>query len=156
MDINVTLVIQILVFAMFVLFTMKFVWPPLVKALDERQAKIADGLAVAERGRRELDLAQHRIKDELKQAKIEATDIIEKANRRAAQIIEEAKDDARQEGYKLAKIAEDDIAQNVLRAKDALRKQVAILAMAGAEKILMREIDEQSNRALLDSLIAEI
>lgn len=156
MNINLTLVVQMLVFAVFVWFTMKFVWPPLVKALEERQEKIADGLAAAERGRRELELAQHRAKDEMKQAKIQSADIVEKANRRAAQIIDEAKDDARQEAQKLAKIAEEHISQEVNRAKDGLRKQVAALAVAGAEKILVREIDEQANRALLDNLIKEI
>ena len=100
MEINVTLVVQMLVFLAFVWFTMRFVWPPLSKALEERQEKIADGLAAAERGRRELELAQHRVKDEMKQAKVQASDIIEKANRRAVQIVEEAKDDARQEAQK--------------------------------------------------------
>ncbi len=156
MNINLTLVVQMLVFAVFVWFTMRFVWPPLVKAMEERQEKIADGLAAAERGRRELELAQHRAKDEMKQAKVQSADIVEKANRRAAQIIDEAKDDARQESQKLAKIAEEHISQEVNRAKDGLRKQVAALAIAGAERILVREIDEQANRALLDNLIEEI
>ena len=156
MDINLTLVVQVLVFGAFVMFTMKFVWPPLVKALEERQEKIADGLAAAERGRRELELAQHRVKDEMKQAKVDAADILEKANRRAGQIIEEAKDEARQEAQKLAKIADEQITQALNHAKDSLRKQVAVLAVAGAEKILMREIDEEANRALLNNLIAEI
>jgi len=156
LDINLTLVIQMLVFAAFVWFTMKFVWPPLAKALEERQDKIADGLAAAERGRRELELAQHRVKDEMKQAKAQAAEIVEKASRRAAQIVEEAKDEARQEGQKLAKSAQEQIAQEVNRAREDLRKQVAILAVAGAEKILMREIDEQANSALLDNLIEEI
>lgn len=156
MDINLTLVVQVLVFGAFVMFTMKFVWPPLVKALEERQEKIADGLAAAERGRRELELAQHRVKDEMKQAKVDAADILEKANRRAGQIIEEAKDEARQEAQKLAKMADEQITQALNHAKDSLRKQVAVLAVAGAEKILMREIDENANRALLNNLIAEI
>ena len=156
MEINLTLVVQMLVFGAFVWFTMKFVWPPLSKALEERQDTIADGLAAAERGRRELELAQHRVKDEMKQAKVQASDIIEKANRRAAQLIEEAKSDAREEAQKLAKVAEEQISQEVNRAKDVLRKQVAGLAVAGAEKILMREIDEQANRVLLDNLIEEI
>ncbi len=156
MEINLTMVVQVLVFGAFVWFTMKFVWPPLVKALEERQEKIADGLAAAERGQRELELAQHRVKDELKQAKAEAADIIEKANRRAMQVVDEAKDDARQEAQVLAKVAQEQIAQEVNRAKDVLRKQVASLAVAGAEKILMREIDEQANRALLANLIEEI
>jgi F-type H+-transporting ATPase subunit b len=156
LEINLTLVVQMLVFFAFVWFTMKFLWPPLTKALEERQDKIADGLAAAERGRRELELAQHRVKDDMKQAKVQAAEIVEKANRRATQIIEEAKDDARQESQKLAKIAQEHILQEVNRAKDGLRKQVAILAVAGAEKILMREIDEKANGALLDNLIEEI
>ncbi|KTD19560.1 F0F1 ATP synthase subunit B [Legionella londiniensis] len=156
MDINLTLVIQMLVFAAFVWFTMKFVWPPLSNALEERQDKIAEGLAAAERGRRELELAQHRISDELKQAKAQAAEILEKANRRASQIIEEAKQEARLEAQKIVRNAEEQIAQEVNQAKDSLRKQVASLAIAGAEKILMREIDEKSNRSLLDNLIEEI
>ena len=156
MNINLTLVVQMLVFAVFVWFTMKFVWPPLVKALDERQEKIADGLAAAERGRRELELAQHRAKDEMKHAKVQSAEIVEKANRRAGQIIDEAKEDARAEAQQMAKIAQEHIAQEVNRAKDGLRKQVAALAVSGAEKILMREIDAAANRALLDQLIEEI
>lgn len=156
MDINITLVIQMLVFLAFVWFTMKFVWPPLAKALEERQDKIADGLSAAERGRKELELAQHRVKDEMKRAKAQATEIIEKAHRRAANMIEEAKEDARHEAQKIAKQAEEQLQQEVHRAKDALRKQVAHLAITGAEKILMREISEQDNNALLDNLIKEI
>ncbi len=156
MEINLTLVVQMLVFGTFVWFTMKFVWPPLVKALDERQQKIADGLAAAERGRRELELAQHRVKDEMKQAKVHASEVIDKANRRAALIIEEAKDDARQEAQQLAKVASEHISQEVNRAKDVLRKQVATLAVAGAEKILKHEIDAKVNHSLLDNLIEEI
>jgi F-type H+-transporting ATPase subunit b len=145
-----------LVFLVFVWFTMKFVWPPLVKAMNERQEKIADGLAAAERGRRELELSQHRAKDELKQAKLQSADIIDKANRRGVQMIDEAKDDARLEAQKIAKIAEENLVQEINRAKDTLRKQVAVLAVAGAEKILVREIDEQANREMLDHLIKEI
>ncbi|AHE68426.1 F0F1 ATP synthase subunit B [Legionella oakridgensis] len=156
MEINLTLVIQMLVFGAFVWFTMKFVWPPLAKALEERQDKIADGLAAAERGRKELELAQHRIKDDMKQAKVQAADIIEKANRRATQIIEDAKNEARLEAQKLAKIAQEQIAQEVNRARDDLRKQIASLAVAGAERILKQEIDEKASRALLDNLIEEI
>ncbi|MDI9818010.1 MULTISPECIES: F0F1 ATP synthase subunit B [unclassified Legionella] len=156
MDINLTLIVQMLVFAAFVWFTMKFVWPPLARAMEERQDKIADGLASAERGRKELELAQHRVKDELKQAKAQASEIIEKANRRASQLIEEAKEEARLAAQKQAKTAQEQLQQEVNRAKDTLRKQVAHLAVAGAEKILMREVDEQANSALLDNLIKEI
>jgi len=156
LDINLTLVVQMLVFAAFVWFTMKFVWPPLAKAMQERQDKIADGLSAAERGRKELELAQHRVKDDLKHAKVQAAEIVDKASRRAAQMIEEAKEDARHEGQRQLQQAHENLLQEINRAKDGLRKQVAELAMAGAEKILEREIDEQANRALLDNLIKEI
>lgn len=156
MDINLTLIVQMLVFAAFVLFTMKLVWPPLAKALEERQDKIADGLSAAERGRKELELAQHRVKDELKQAKAQSTDIIDKANKRAAQIIEEAKEAAKREAQVQSKLAQEQLAQQVNHAKEELRKKVAQLAVSGAEKILMREVDAKTNSALLDNLIEEI
>ena len=156
LDINLTLVVQMLVFAAFVLFTMKLVWPPLAKALEERQEKIADGLAAAERGRKEFELAQHRVKDELKQAKAQSVDIIDKANKRASQIIDEAKEAARREAQIQAKIAQDQLVQQVNHAKEELRKDVAKLAITGAERILMREIDSKANSALLDNLIEEI
>ena len=156
MALNITLVVQMLVFAAFVWFTMRFVWPPLAKALEERQEKIADGLAAAERGQRELQLAQHRVLDDMKQAKLQAAEIIEKANRRGVQLIDEAKNDARIEAQKLSKMAEEQISQEINRAKDALRKQVSALAVLGAEKILPREIDQKANKELLDHLIEEI
>lgn len=145
-----------LVFMAFVWFTMKFVWPPLEKALQERQDKIADGLAAAERGQRELELAQHRIKDELKQAKANAAEIVEKANRRANQLIEEAKADAREEAQKVSKLAQEQLIQDVNHAKAQLRSRVATLAVAGAEKIIMREVDEKTSHALMDNLIEEL
>ncbi len=156
MNINLTLVIQMFVFAAFVWFTMKFVWPPLQKALEERQQKIAEGLAAAERGRRELELAQHRITDDIKHAKVQAAEIIEKANFRAAQLIEEAKEEARQQAEHMSRLASEHLLQEVSRAKESLRKEVGLLAVAGAEKILMREIDEKHNAMLLNNLIEEI
>ena len=156
MEINLTLVVQMLVFGAFVWFTMKFVWPPLSRALEERQDKIADGLAAAERGQKELQLAQYRIKNDMKDAKVQAATIIEKANNRAMQIIEEAKEAARNEAKKLVQLAEARIAQELNRAKDGLRLQVAALAVVGAEKILQREIDAQTSMELLDNLIEEI
>ena len=156
MNINLTLVLQMLVFAVFVWFTMRFVWPPLMKAMDERQAKIADGLAAAERGRKELELAQSHIKEEMKQAKMQAAELIEKANQRSAQILEQVKIDARQESQRLAKVAQEQIAIEITRAKEELRRQVATLAISGAEKILMREIDEKTNHALINHLIEEL
>lgn len=156
MSINVTLIIQMLVFGCFVWFTMKFVWPPMQKALAERQSKIAEGLAAAERGRRELELAQHRVIDELQGAKHQANEIIEKASLRAAQIIEEAKEQAKVQTEHAAKVAAEHLVQEVNRARAALHKEVGKLALIGAEKILKREIDESRNQALIDDLIEEI
>lgn len=156
MDINLTLIVQMVVFAIFVLFTMKFVWPPLQRALEERQDKIADGLAAAERGHKELELAQHRAKSDLKQAKIQANEIIDKAHRRAAQLLEEAKQDAKAETQRQAKLAKEQISQEVIHAKEVLKTQVASFVLAGAEKIIQHEIDEKKNKVLLDKLIEEI
>lgn len=156
MEINATLIIQVLVFGVFVWFTMKFVWPPLTKALEERRDKIAEGLAAAERGRRELELTQERVKEELKQVKADAADIIEKASRRASTLIEEAKTQARVEAERMAKAHEEALAQEVNRAKESLRKEVSSLALAAAEKILMAEVDEKKNRVLLDHMIEEL
>lgn len=156
LDINLTLVVQMLVFAAFVLFTMKFVWPPLAKAMEERQDKIADGLSAAERGRKELELAQHRVKEELKQAKAQSAEIIDKANKRSSQIIEEAKEAAKREAQLQAKIAQEQLSQQINHAKEELRKQVSKLAIIGAERILKREVDAKANSALLDNLIEEI
>jgi F-type H+-transporting ATPase subunit b len=155
-DINLTLIVQMLVFAAFVLFTMKLVWPPLAKALEERQDKIADGLSAAERGRKELELAQHRVKDELKQAKVRSSKIIDEANKRAANIVAEAKETAKQEAQMQIKLAQEQLAQQVNHTKEELRKKVAGLAIVGAEKILMREVDAETNTALLNNLIEEI
>lgn len=156
MDINITLIVQMLVFAAFVWFTMTFVWPPLTKALEERQNKIADGLAAAERGRRELELAQHRVKDELKQAKVDAADIIEKAHRRASQLVEEAKEEARHEVLRVGRVAAEQLDQEINHAKETLRAQVGALAVLCAEKILKHEVNEKESEALIDHLIEEI
>lgn len=153
---NLTLIVQMLVFAVFVWFTMKFVWPPLMKVLEERKDKIADGLAAAERGRRELELAQHRVIEDLKQAKADALDILDKANRRSAQLVDEAKMEARAEAQKVTKLAQEQLVQDISRAKDELRKQIGVLAVAGAEKILNRVIDDKESQMLMDNLIEEI
>ena len=156
MEINLTLIVQMLVFGAFVWFTMKFVWPPLMKVLEERKDKIADGLAAAERGRRELELAQHRVIEDLKQAKADALDILDKANRRSAQLVDEAKMEARAEAQKVTKLAQEQLVQDISRAKDELRKQIGVLAVAGAEKILNRVIDDKESQMLMDNLIEEI
>lgn len=156
MDINATLLVQMITFALFVWFTMKFVWPPISTALEEREQTINDGLASAERGKREFELAQQRVTESLSEAKVQASDIIDKANKRGSQIIDEAKQQALVEADKLHKQGQERLTQEITQAKEMLRKQVAGLAVIGAEKILLREVDESANNDILDSLIKEI
>lgn len=156
MNINVSLIIQMLVFLTFVWFTMRFVWPPLSKAMEERRDKIADGLAAAERGRKELELAQRRVKDEIKQARDKANEIIEKATRRASELIEDAKVEAKQQVAQQAKVMHEQLLQEVTHAKHALRQEVASLIVAGAEKLIRHEIDVKRNAKLIDAMIEEI
>lgn len=156
MNLNATLIGQILAFSVFVWFCMKYVWPFLARAMDERQKKIADGLEAANRAERDLKLAQEKATTEIREAKENAADIIEQANKRANQIVDEAKDQAKQEGLRLKAAAQAEIEQEVNRAKEQLRKQVAILAVAGATKILESSIDESSHSQLLDKLAAEL
>jgi F-type H+-transporting ATPase subunit b len=156
MDINLTLIGQSISFLVFVWFCMKFVWPPIVAALDERTKKIADGLAAAERGQHEQELAQKRAAETLHEAKQQAAEILGQANKRAAEIVEEAKTDARTEGERLVEAAKAEIEQEVNRAKEQLRQQVASVALAGATKVLEREVDEQTHRDMLSQLAAQI
>jgi len=135
---------------------MKFVWPALIGAMEERKVKIADGLEAADRAKRDLELAQGKAAEELKEAKQEAASIIDQANKRAGQIVEEAKDKAREEGDRLKTSAQAEIDQEVNRAREELRGRVANLALVGAERILERNIDEAANRDLIDSLAAEL
>ncbi|MEM1243527.1 MAG: F0F1 ATP synthase subunit B [Pseudomonadota bacterium] len=155
MELNATLFGQMITFALFIWFTMRFVWPPLVKAMETRKNKIADGLAAAERGKRELELAQHKAADMMRDAKIQAADIVEQANQRANRIVEDAKAQARVEGEKLIKLSKDEIAQERLKAKQELKNQVAIIAIAGAEKILGQQVDKTSNKALVEKMIED-
>ena len=143
-------------FAFFVWFCMKYVWPPLTSALAERAKKIADGLEAAERAGRDLELAQERAAEQLREAKTEASGIIEQANKRASQIIDEAKEQAREEGQRLIAGAQAEIEQEVNRAKEHLRKQVASIAIAGAEKILEASIDEKVHAELAEKLAASL
>ncbi len=156
MNINATLIVQIITFAFFVWFTMRFVWPPITKALAERQDKIAEGLQAAERGKKELELAQYRAVQELKEAKLQAADIIDKAQKRAAHLLDEAKSTAHTEATRLVQVAQEQIAQEINQAKEALKKQTSKLAIAGAEKILEREVNEQTHQALLEKLVQEV
>jgi len=141
-------------FALFVIFCMKMIWPLIIAAMEERAVKIADGLEAADRAGRDLELAQERATDRLHKAKEEAATIIESANKRASQIVEEAKDQAREEGDRLKVAAQAEIDQEMNRAKESLRGQVATLAIAGAEKVLEASIDESAHKNMLEKLAA--
>ncbi len=156
MNINFTLFSQAAAFAIFIWFTVKFVWPPLMRAIEDRQKTIADGLAAGERGKHELELASHRSADALKEAKQRAADIIAQAEKRASQIIEEAKGTAKDESDRILVGAKAEVEQEVFRAKEILRQHVADLAVAGAAKILRREVDAKTHADLLTSIKAEL
>ncbi len=156
MNINLTLIAQLVSFAVFVWFTMKFVWPPLVKSMDERKAKIADGLAAAERGQHEQEMARERAKEYLHEAKQQAAEITAKAEKQAALIVEEAKTKAQEEGARQLAAAQAEIEQEVNRAREELRSRVAELAVAGAEKILRREIDTDAHKDIVEAVAKQI
>ena len=156
MSINATLIAQMITFGILIWFTMKFIWPPLMKAMDERAQRIAEGLSAAERARKELADADARVADEIRKARVEATSIIDKATQQANQIVEKAKQDAIVEAGRQKATAAADIENMAHRAREELRGQVATLAVSGAEKILKREIDANAHKALLDQLVAEM
>jgi F-type H+-transporting ATPase subunit b len=155
-NINATLLGQAITFAILIWFTMKFVWPPLMAAMAERAKTIADGLAAAERGKHDLELAEKRAAEILRQGKEKASEIIAASEKRASEIVEEAKAHAKAEGDRILVAAKADIEQEVFRAKEQLRTQVSAVALAGAGKILGREIDAKAHNDLLDKLVAEI
>lgn len=156
MNINATLFGQAIWFAVFIWITMKFVWPPLQKAMQERQKQIADGLAAAERGKNEQELAAKRSAEVIRQAKDKASEIILQAEKRAQQIVEEGKVQAKGEQSKIIAGAKAEIDQEVMRAKEQLRGRVAELAVAGAGKILRREVDAKAHADLLKQLEQEL
>lgn len=156
MNINLTLFGQMVTFAIFVWFCMKFVWPVIITAMEERQQKIADGLDAADRAMRDLEAAQDKATDQMKEAKQEAAGIVDQANKRANQIVEEAKQQAITEGDRLKVAAEAEIEQEINRAKEELRASVAGLALAGAEKVLEASIDDKANRALVNNLASQL
>lgn len=156
MSITITLVIQGIVFFLVAWLVMKFGWPHIIAAIEERQARIAEGLAAADRARQELADADARVADEIRKARVEATAIIDKAHQQASQIIEKARTDALVEATRQQAIAAAEIESMSHRAREELRGQVATLAIAGAEKILRREIDANAHKALLDQLVSEI
>jgi F-type H+-transporting ATPase subunit b len=155
-NINATLILQAIVFAILVWFTMRFIWPPLTKALDERARKIAEGLAAADKAKADLAAADRRVEDELARARTETASLRADAERRAQAIIEEAKARATDEGNKIIAAAHAEAQQQSVRAREALRAQVAALAVRGAEQILRREVNASVHADLLDRLQTEL
>lgn len=156
MNINLTLIGQSITFALFVWFCMKFIWPPIVSALEARKKQIADGLAAADRGKHELELAAKRASESLHEAKQKAAEIIAQAEKRAAQIVDESKGLAKVEGDRQLAAAQAEIEQEAFRAREQLREQVAGLVIAGAEKVLRREVDAKAHTELLEAIKNEL
>ncbi len=156
MNLNATLFAQFVVFFILALFTMKFVWPPLMRALDERAQRIANGLAAADRGKADLAAAEKRVQAELATARDESQKRIADAEKRAAAIIEEAKKTAAEEAARIVANAKADATQQVTRAREELRAQVATLAVQGAEQILKREVNAAAHADLLSKLSTEL
>ena len=156
MNLNATIIGQSIAFAFFVWFCMKYVWPPVVAILEERANKIAEGLHAADVAEQDLVLAQERSTEQINKAKQEAAAIIDSANKRAAQIVDEAREQAREEGQRIIAGANAEIEQEINRAKQHLREQVAALAVAGAEKILEKSVDQAANEEMLSKLASEL
>jgi F-type H+-transporting ATPase subunit b len=152
MNINLTLFAQAVTFAAFIWFTVKFVWPFMLRAIEARQKTIADGLAAAEQGRRTLEISTRQADEDIKRARERAAEIIGQAEKRTAQMIEEARNAAKEEGNREKAAAKAEIAQEVTRAREQLRDRVASLAVAGAEKILRREVDAKAHGEMLESI----
>ncbi len=156
MNLNATLIGELIAFIVFVLFCMKFVWPPLSDAIDARQKKIADGLSASDRAEKDLALAQDKAKEQLKEAKAKAAEIIEQAKKREAKMLDEAVAKANAERDNILAQAKAEIEAEGTRLREDLRKQVAALAVAGAEKILQRSIDESAHADILEKLVQEL
>jgi len=152
MNINLTLLMQAVAFGVFIWFTARFIWPPLMRAIENRQKQIADGLAAGEEGRHSLANAEKRVAEMLTDAKTRASDIVAQGEKLKSDAIEQSKAEARAEAQRIIDAAKSEIEQEVYRAKEALRNQVADLALAGAAKILKREIDAKTHAELLASL----
>ncbi|WP_432455281.1 MULTISPECIES: F0F1 ATP synthase subunit B [unclassified Agarivorans] len=156
MNINATLLGQAIAFAFFCWFCVKYVWPPLIDAIEARQKKIADGLADADRAGKDLKLAQANASEQMKEAKVEAAGIIDRANKRKVQIIDEAKELANVEREKIIAHGNAEVEAERNRAREELRAQVAALAIAGAEKIIQHSIDKEVSKQIVDKLVAEL
>lgn len=156
MNLNLTLIAQALAFAALIWLVATYIWPPLLNAIEERQKKIAEGLAAADNSQKALAEAEERVNEELKAARSKANEIIEQAHQRANQIVEAARNEALAEGARQKALIDAEIAASTNRAREDLRRQVSALAVTGAEKLLRREIDADAHRMLLDELAAEI
>jgi len=152
MSFNLTLIAQAVAFALFIWFTVKFVWPPLLRAIEARQKQIADGLAAGEQGKKSLELSSKQAEQAIQEARARAAEIVAQAEKRGSQVVEEAKTSAKAEGDREKAAAKADIQQEAQRAREQLREQVAALAIAGAEKILRREVDAKAHAELLDGI----
>lgn len=156
MNFNATLIGQMITFIALVIITMKYVWPPIMKAMQERQKRIAEGLAAAERGARDQEMAQAKAAEVLREAKQQAQEIITQAQRRANEMVEEAKGHARGEGERQLVAAKAEIEQEVNRAREQLRGQVADIVVSGASKVLEREVDAKTHAKILNDLVAQL
>ena len=156
MNLNATLIAQLIVFLILVWFTVKYVWPPIAKALDERIDKIAEGLAAAERGKSDFEQAEKKVAELLTEGRSQVTEMVANAEKRAAQIVEDAKNQATIEAARITAQAKADADQEISRAREALREQVAVLAVKGAEAILRREINEAQHAKMLGTLKQEL
>lgn len=156
MDINATLFVQVIVFLTLVWGTMRFIWPTLTKIMDDRRNKIADGLAAAEQGKKELELAKHKVKESITEAKAQAAVILEQANQRANSIVEEAKHKARTEGERLLQVANAQIEQEYNQARETLVREISVIALIGAEKILNHEVGLRHDDGSINELVREI
>ncbi|MFC1777090.1 F0F1 ATP synthase subunit B [Pseudomonadota bacterium] len=156
MNINATLILQSIAMMIFVWFCMKFIWPPLLKAMDERRARVAEGLAASDLAKNELEAAKQTAGEQISEARGKAGEILDQAQQRHTQILDQAKDDATAERQRQVTAAEADIALAANQAREELRASVASLAVLGASKILEKEVDAETHRELLDKLIAEI
>jgi F-type H+-transporting ATPase subunit b len=152
MNLNLTLIAQAITFTAFIIVTVKWIWPHMLRAIEARQKTIADGLAAAEQGRRSLDTATREAQDAIAQARGRAAEILAQADKRAAQLVDEARNAAKEEGNREKAAAKAEIAQEITRAREQLRDQVASLAVSGAEKILRREVDARAHSDLLESI----
>lgn len=156
MNLNLTLIGQLIAFVIFVVFCMKYVWPPIVTAMADRQKRIAEGLDAADKAARDLETAKSQIEGELIAARAQVTELLEQANKRSSQIVEEAQDKARAEAEKIMASAQAQIAQDAAQAREALRADVAQLAVIGAERVLGSSVDQVAHKKLLTELAGEL